>query len=51
MLTIVVQVDCPAGQAIGVKEQVAMALEHIGDVRVVSVTEALPEQMKIGGQI
>lgn len=51
MLTIVVQVDRPAGQAIGVKEQVAMALEHIGDVRVVSVTEVLPEQMKIGGQI
>lgn len=51
MLTIVVQVDRPAGQAIGVKEQVAMALEHIGDIRVVSVTETRPEQLKIGGQI
>lgn len=49
MLTIVCQVDRPAGQAIGVKEQVAMALEHIGDVRVVSVTETHPEQLRIGG--
>lgn len=49
MLTIVVQVDRPTGQAIGVKEQVAMALEHIGDVRVVSVKETHPEQMKFGG--
>lgn len=49
MLTIVLQVNRPAGQAIGVKEQVAMALEHIGDVRVVSVKETHPEQMKIGG--
>lgn len=47
MLTVVFRVDRPAGQAIGVKEQVAMALEHIGDVRVVSVTETQPEQMKI----
>ena len=48
MLTIVLQVDRPSGQAIGVKEQVAMALEQIGDVRVVSVTETLPEQIKLG---
>lgn len=27
----------------------AMALEHIGDVRVVSVTETHPEQLQIGG--
>lgn len=47
MLTIVLQVNRPAGQAIGVKEQVAMALEQIGEVRVVSVTETHPEQMKI----
>lgn len=49
MLNVFIQVDRPAGQAIGVKEQVAMALEHIGDVRVVSVTETCPEQLKIGG--
>ena len=51
MLTITIQVDRPPGQAIGAKEQVAMALEHIGDVRVVSVsvTETKPEQLRIGG--
>lgn len=49
MLKIMIEVDCPPGQAIGVKEQVAMALEHIGDVRVVSVTETVPEQLRIGG--
>ncbi len=49
MLTIVCQVDRPTGQAIGVKEQVAMALEQIGDVRVVSITETCPEQIRIGG--
>lgn len=47
MLTVVCQVDRPPGQAIGVKEQVAMALEQIGDVRVVSVTETQPEQLRI----
>jgi len=49
MLTIVCQVDRPTGQAIGVKEQVAMALEQIGVVRVVSITETAPEQIRIGG--
>ncbi len=49
MLTITIQVDRPPGQAIGIKEQLAMALEHIGDARVVSVTETHPEQMRIGG--
>lgn len=48
MLKIEIQIDRPSGQAIGIKEQVAMALEHIGDVRVVSVTETRPEQLKIG---
>lgn len=47
MLTIVVKVDRPAGQTIGVKEQVAMALESIGDVLVISITETFPEQIKI----
>lgn len=49
MLTITIKVDRPPGQAIGIKEQLAMALEHIGDVQVVSVTETRPEQMEIGG--
>lgn len=49
MLTITIKVDRPPGQAIGIKEQLAMALEHIGDARVVSVTETRPEQLRIGG--
>ncbi len=49
MLTIIVEVDRPAGQAIGVKEDLAMYCEKLGDARVVSVTETRPEQLKIGG--
>lgn len=49
MLTIVCQVDRPPGQAIGVKEDLAMYCEKFGDVRVVSVTETHPEQLRIGG--
>ena len=41
------EVDAPPGQAIGVKEHLAMEAERYGDVRVVSVVEVLPEQMKI----
>jgi len=49
MLTITIEVNRPSGQAIGVKEQLAMALKHIGDVWVVSVTETHPEQLRMGG--
>ncbi len=45
-MTIVVQVDRPAGQAIGVKEDLAMYCEKFGDARVVSVTESSPQQLK-----
>ena len=38
VLTIVAQVNAPPGHAIGVKEDIAMRLEVLGDVRVVSVT-------------
>lgn len=44
MLTIVLQVGAPPGQAIGVKEDIAMRLEPLGDVRVVSITEDTPKQ-------
>lgn len=47
MLIITIQVDAPAGQAIGIKEDLAMYLEQFGDARVVSVTERAPEQLKI----
>lgn len=47
MLTIVIQVAAPPGQAIGVKEHLAMCLEHFGDTKVVSIVEKCPEQIKI----
>lgn len=49
MLDIHVQIDRPPGQAIGVKEDLAMYCEKFGDVRVVSVTETHPVQLRIGG--
>ena len=50
MLIITVHVKAPAGQAIGIKEQIAQDLERYGDTRVVSVEVVRPEyrQMQIG---
>ena len=42
MMRIGMDVDRPAGQAIGIKEALAMDLERYGDVRVVSVEEITP---------
>ena len=50
MLIITIHVDAPVGQAIGIKEQLAMDLERYGDTRVISVEEVKPEQMRIGGK-
>lgn len=47
MLFITVAVDAPAGQAIGIKEDLAMHLEQFGDSKVISVREDLPEQMML----
>lgn len=47
MLTITLQVDAPLGQVTGVKEAIEMDLEKYGDVRVVSVTEIAPKQMRM----
>lgn len=52
MLIITVQVNARPGQAIGIKEDLAMYLERYGDARVVAVEEARQdhmEQMTIGG--
>ena len=46
MLTIVVKVDAPAEDAQGVKEDVAILLKPLGDVRVLSVREETPEQYR-----
>lgn len=53
MLIITVQVNAPAGQAIGIKEDLAMHLERWGDARVMSVVQKPQpqmEQMMIGGK-
>ena len=47
MLIIRIEVDRPAGQAIGIKEDLAMYLEQFGDARVVDIQEVEPEQQKI----
>lgn len=49
VLTITIQVDAPPGQAIGIKEDLAAYLERFGDARVVSITEKVPEQLRMGG--
>lgn len=53
MLIITVQVNAPTGQAIGIKEDLAMHLERWGDAWVVSVEQKPQprmEQMTIGGK-
>ena len=47
MLRIVMVVDRPVGQAIGIKEALAMDLERYGDVRVVSVEEITPWKQEV----
>lgn len=48
MLIITIEVDAPAGQAIGIKEHLAMLLEQFGDTRVVDIKEkAVQQQMSI----
>lgn len=47
MLRIIIEVDAPPGQSIGVKEDLAMYSKRFGNARVVSVTEVAPEQMAI----
>ena len=47
MLIITVRVNAPAGQAIGIKEDLAMYLEQFGDSRVVSVEEVPERQVSI----
>ncbi len=45
VLIITIHVDAPAGQAIGVKEQIAQDLERFGDTKVISIKESLPQQL------
>lgn len=53
MLIITIQVNAPAWQAIGIKEDLVMYLERWGNARVVSVEQKPQpqmEQMTIGGK-
>ena len=45
MLIVTIQVNAPPGAAECVKEVLGMALEQMGDARVISIKEKLPEQM------
>lgn len=45
MLIVTIQVNAPPGTAECVKEILGMALEQLGDARVVFIREKLPEQM------
>lgn len=46
MLIITIEVDAPAGQAIGIKEDFAQYLEKFGDSKVIRIDEIQPEQMR-----
>lgn len=46
-MRITIEVERPLGQAIGIKEDLAMYLERWGDARVISVTDEAAEQMEI----
>ena len=50
MLILTIEIDCPADLQQGTKEAVAMALEHLGRVRVVDVKETQPEQISMFGR-
>ncbi len=49
MLRITVEVDSPEGQAIGIKEDLAMYLEQFGDTRIVKIEVINGEQQKLEG--
>lgn len=46
MLIITAQVNAPPGQAMGVKEDLAMYAERFGNTRIISVVEKLPADME-----
>lgn len=49
MLIITIKVNAPAGQAIGIKEDLAMYLERFGDAYVVEVREEAGRQTNLFG--
>ena len=49
MITITIKVNAPLGQAIGIKEHLAMCLERFGDTQVVDIRENVPKQETLDG--
>lgn len=49
LLIITISVDAPSGQAIGIKEDLAVYLEQFGDARIVSIVEKEQEQTQLKG--
>lgn len=49
ILIMTFHVDVPVGQSLEIKEDITMKLEKYGDVKLVSIWEKRPEQMKIQG--
>lgn len=47
MIRLVFELDAPEGYVQAVKEHLEMYMERCGDMRLVSVTEIKPEQMRI----
>lgn len=47
MLIITIEVNAPAGRAIGIKEAIAQDLEKYGDVRVTDIKEISPKQEQL----
>ena len=49
MLIITIQINAPADQAMGVKEDLALYLEQYGDAKVIAIEQQPGKQIKIGG--
>ena len=50
MLILTLSIDAPPGQAIGIKEDLAVYLERFGDTKILSIEERRPVQTKLGGE-
>ena len=48
MLIITIQINAPADQAMGVKEDLALYLEQYGDAKVIAIEQQPGKQIKIG---
>ena len=49
MIKVIIEVDAPTGQVIGIKEDIAVYLEQFGDARVVEIVVDPGEQLQLKG--